>query len=175
MLTEGVTEGLSSAGSFGLGKVLDAVKRGIQGRKNRVPGGSRGGKATVGRPNSGQGYSRNGYNPKPGERTLKGYVEQTANPEISLYTESAGYNNNNGNTGGQFKRLGAESGHGINGPHVHQPLRNVAPDGSVFGDVGSKTKNGGVTSPTVKDVKQLYEYINNGKYHQKNRKIVGGL
>ncbi len=43
MLTEGVTEGLSNAGSFGLGKVFDAVKRGIQGRKNRVPGGSRGG------------------------------------------------------------------------------------------------------------------------------------
>ena len=46
MLTEGVTEGLSNAGSFGLGKVFDAVKRGIQGRKKRVPGGSRGGKAT---------------------------------------------------------------------------------------------------------------------------------
>ncbi len=43
MLTEGVTEGLSNAGSFGLGKVFDAVKRGIQGRKKRVPGGSRGG------------------------------------------------------------------------------------------------------------------------------------
>ena len=42
MLTEGVTEGLSSAGSFGLGKVLDAIKRGIQGRKSRVAGGSRG-------------------------------------------------------------------------------------------------------------------------------------
>ena len=40
-----LTEGLSSAGSFGLGKVFDAVKRGIQGRKTRVPGGSRGGKA----------------------------------------------------------------------------------------------------------------------------------
>ena len=46
MLTEGVTEGLSNAGSFGLGKVFDAVKRGIQGRKKRVAGGSRGGKAT---------------------------------------------------------------------------------------------------------------------------------
>lgn len=42
MLTEGVTEGLSNAGSFGLGKVLDAVKRGIQERKSRVAGGSRG-------------------------------------------------------------------------------------------------------------------------------------
>ncbi len=40
MLTKGVTEGLSNAGSFGLGKVFSAVKRGIQGRKNRVPGGS---------------------------------------------------------------------------------------------------------------------------------------
>lgn len=74
--------------------------------------------------------------------------------------------NNNGNIGGQFKRFGAENGHGINDPHVYQPLRNVAPDNSVFGDVGSKTKNGGVTSPTAKDVKQLYEYIKNGKYHK---------
>ena len=41
MLTEGVTEGLSSAGSFGLGKIVGAVKRGIQGRntagiRNRI-------------------------------------------------------------------------------------------------------------------------------------------
>ena len=39
MLIGGTTEGLSSVGSFGLGKVFDAAKRGIQGRKNRVPGG----------------------------------------------------------------------------------------------------------------------------------------
>jgi len=39
VLTEGVTEALSSAGSFGLGKIVGAVKRGIQGRKNRVAGG----------------------------------------------------------------------------------------------------------------------------------------
>jgi len=37
---------LSNAGSFGLGKVFDAVKRGIQGRKNRSVGGSRGGKGS---------------------------------------------------------------------------------------------------------------------------------
>lgn len=111
------------------------------------------------------GFSEKGYNPQPGERTFDGYVRNNANPEISLYTDSARFNNN-GNIGGQFKRLGAESGHGINGPHVHQPLRNVAPGGSVFGDVGSKTKNGGVTSPMAKDIKQLYEYIKNGKYHR---------
>ena len=29
----------------------------------------------------------------------------------------------------------------------------------------TKTANGGVTSPSKKDVKQLYEYLTNGKYH----------
>mgnify|MGYP007057032725 CR=1 FL=1 len=57
----------------------------------------------------GEGFSGRGYNPKTGERTFNGYVGQNANPEISLYTDSAGFNNN-GNIGGQFKRLGAEPG-----------------------------------------------------------------
>lgn len=39
VLIGGITEGLSSVSSFGLGKVFYAAKRGIQGRKNRVPGG----------------------------------------------------------------------------------------------------------------------------------------
>lgn len=54
-----------------------------------------------------------------------------------MYTDSAGFNNN-GNIGGQFKRLGAEPGHGIAGPYVYQPIRNVAPNGFVFGHVGAK-------------------------------------
>ena len=33
MLTEGVTEGLSNAGSFGLGKVFDAVKGVFRGER----------------------------------------------------------------------------------------------------------------------------------------------
>ena len=37
--------------------------------------------------------------------------------------------------------------------------------GNVYGSVGSKTTNGGVTPPSAKDVKQLYEYLKNGKYH----------
>ena len=114
-------------------------------------------------PNTGQGFSSKGYNPQPGERTLDGYVRNNANPEISLTTQSPGFNNNNGNVGGVFKRFGAES-HGGVSPHVHQPQRNVAPNGSVYGSVGTKTSNGGVTSPSPKDVKQLYEYLNNGKY-----------
>lgn len=117
-----------------------------------------------GTPNSGQGFSNKGYNPKPGERTIDGYVKNNANPEISLHTNSAGFNNNNGNVGGDFKRYGAES-HGGFSPHVHQPQRNVAPNGNVYGSVGSKNANGGVTSPSAKDVKQLYEYLENGKYH----------
>ena len=91
----------------------------------------KGGRASVAKPNHGQGFSSKRYNPKPGERT--------------------------------FKRFGAEAGHGINEPHVHQPLRNATPNCSVFGEVG--TKNGGVTAPTAKDIKQLYGYLNNNKYH----------
>ena len=82
-----------------------------------------------------------------------------------MHTDSPMFNNNNGNIGGIFKRFGAES-HGGVSPHVHQPIRNVNPkNGNIYGSVGSKTANGGVTSPTAKDVKQLYEYLVNGKYH----------
>ncbi|MBO4863518.1 MAG: hypothetical protein J5517_04090, partial [Eubacterium sp.] len=122
------------------------------------------GSENISTPNSGQGFSPNGYNPQPGERTLDGYVKNHASPEISLHTDSAGFNNNNGNVGGDFKRFGAES-HGGVSPHVHQPQRNVAPNGNIYGTVGTKTANGGVTLPSRKDVKQLYEYLTNGKYH----------
>ena len=109
--------------------------------------------------------SERGYRPEPGERTIEGYVKNNSNPEVSLHTDSPMFNNNNGNIGGIFKRFGAES-HGGVSPHVHQPIRNVNPkNGNIYGSVGSKTANGGVTSPTAKDVKQLYEYLVNGKYH----------
>ena len=95
---------------------------------------------------------------------MNGYVKNNASPEVSLHTNSAGFNNNNGIVGGDFKRFGAESPGGVS-PHVHQPQRNVAPNGNIYGTVGTKTANGGVTLPTEKDIKQLYEYIVNGKYH----------
>ena len=113
--------------------------------------------------NTGKGFDSKGYFSQPGERTLDGYVKNNANPEISLKTSSPGFNNNNGNVGGVFKRFGAGS-HGGASPHVHQPQRNVAPNGNIYGAVGTKTFNGGVTSPSIKDVKQLYEFLNNGKY-----------
>lgn len=97
------------------------------------------------------------------ERTLKGYVENNAKIEISLRTDSSGFNSL-ANEGGEFKRFGAESRHGIDGPHVHQPLRRILPNGQVKGGVGRKTIDNGVTSPSEKDVKQLYDYLNNGKY-----------
>ena len=139
---------------------------GVLVHNNNGCGGSKGGSGvgSISTPNSGQGFSPNGYNPQPGERTLDGYVKNHASPEISLHTDSAGFNNNNGNVGGDFKRFGAES-HGGVSPHVHQPQRNVAPNGNIYGTVGTKTANGGVTSPSKKDVKQLYEYLTNGKYH----------
>ena len=149
MLTGAVTGGMAGATFYGAGRAVSALKESIKGN------------AIVS--NTGQGFSAHGYNPQPGERTLDGYVRSNANPEISLTTQSSGFNNNNGNIGGVFKRFGAETHGGIS-PHVHQPQRNVAPNGNVYGSVGTKTFNGGVTSPSPKDIKQLYEYLNNGKY-----------
>ena len=83
--------------------------------------------------------------------------------ELSLSTNSSGFNNHDGITGGEFKRFGSEEHAGLS-PHVHQPIRNETPNGNIYGSVGSKTSNGGVTSPTEKDVKQLHQYLNNGKY-----------
>ena len=117
-----------------------------------------------GRPTQGQGYSKNGYNPKPGERTVEGYVKNNAQIEQSLHTKSGGFNNL-GKNGGEFKRFGGNSGHGIDGPHVHQPQRNILPDGGIKGGVGRRTFKGGVTSPSSADVKQLYEFLFNGKYY----------
>ena len=81
-------------------------------------------------------------------------------------SHSSGFNTNPKNDG-HFKRFGTEPNqHGIAGAHVHQPTRNVNPNnGMITGKPGSKTKNGGVTVPGAKDVKQLYEYLENGKYH----------
>ncbi|MCR5609159.1 MAG: hypothetical protein K6G26_08865 [Lachnospiraceae bacterium] len=52
-----------------------------------VKGGS--GTGSIATPNSGQGFSPNGYNLQPGERTLNGYVKNNASPEVSLHTNSA--------------------------------------------------------------------------------------
>ena len=83
-----------------------------------------------------------------------------------MLTHSSDFNTNPKNDG-HFKRFGTEPNqHGIAGAHVHQPTRNVNPNnGMITGKPGSKTKNGGVTVPGPKDVKQLYEYLENGKYH----------
>ena len=107
-----------------------------------------------------------GYNPQPGERTFKGYVEKnvSSNAEISLRTNSKGFNNHDGIVGGEFKRFGSGEHAGIS-QHVHQPMRNISPNGDIYGKVGTKTANGGVDYPNAKDVKQLYDYLNNNKYH----------
>lgn len=109
------------------------------------------------------GFANKGYRPKPGERTLKGFVRNnvSSKKEINLYTKSAKFNNH-GSKGGAFKRIGNGSHAGLN-PHVHQPRRNVK-NGTIRGGVGSKTKNRGVTYPTRRDVKQLYSYLYNNKY-----------
>lgn len=105
--------------------------------------------------------------PPPGSRTREGFMNAHVSPdrETLLFTSSPGFNNNNGNVGGKFKRYGLDSHAGIS-PHVHQPTRNISPkDGSIYGGQGTKTSNGGITAPTNKDIKQLYDHVYNGKYN----------
>jgi len=73
-----------------------------------------------------------GYRPKPGERTLEGFMNKNINinKEIPLHTKSPGFNINSKGVGGQFKRFGSNSHGGIK-PHVHQTTRNVAPNGNI--------------------------------------------
>ena len=125
------------------------------------PGGQYGNRSALGIV---AGTGSKGYNPSIGERTIVGYVKNNANPEVALYTKSSDFHNANGSSGGQFKRIGANS-HGGLAPHVHQPVRNVTPNGEIYGAVG---KDVGINtfSPTQNDVKLLYEYLNNGKYQK---------
>ena len=153
MVAGGIVGGLGSAGFYGAGKAVDALRSSVVGRRKVVP-----------RPNHGQGFSKKGYNPKPGERTFEGYVRNNADPEVSLYTRAKGFNNGRGKSGGQFKRLGAQEHYRLS-PHVHQPVRNVAPDGTIYGGTG-KTVGVDTLFPNEKDIKQLYEYLNNGKYRR---------
>ena len=156
-LSSHIREKLRNGGTLTDQECRVATQLGIDvGRKSGTP--------SVAKPNHGQGFSPNGYNPKPGERTFEGYVKQTSDPEISLYTKSPGFNNNPKGVGGQFKRFGANEHYGLS-PHVHQPVRNTPPNGMVFGRTG-KDVGIDVFSPNKKDIKQLYEYLNNGKYHE---------
>lgn len=141
----------------------------IGGSIKSIEGGSKGSiDSSTPKPNSGQGFSAKGYNPQPGERTFEGYMNKNVpqTPETKLYTNSSGFNTNPSEDM-HFKRYGTKPNqHGIEGPHVHQPTRNINPyTGEITGKPGSKTKNGGVTIPGKKDIKQLYEYLENGKYN----------
>lgn len=156
VIAGGVTGGLSSVAFYGGGKAVEKIRDCVKG-----------GSATVGRPVQGQGYSDRGYNPKPGERTLNGYVKNNVSPdaELKLFTDSSGFNNNNGNVGGMFKRFGVDSHGGIS-PHVHQPYRNVNPrTGYVYGGTyEGRTGPGLIDYPTTGDINHLYQYLVNGKY-----------
>ena len=111
-----------------------------------------------------------GYKPKPGERTFEGYIKENVplDVETKLFTASKHFNTNP-KEDGHFKRFGSKPNqHGIEGVHVHQPERNINPkNGIITGKPGSKTKNGGVSSPSKKDISQLYDYLNNNKYQRK--------
>lgn len=109
--------------------------------------------------------SSKGYRPQPGERTLDGFVKNNVSTEaeVKLYTNSSGFNNVS-TSGGQFKRFGSGS-HADVEPHVHQPIRNqISGTNFIRGVTGSRTGNGGVTSPNRQDIKHLYDYLFNGKY-----------
>ena len=109
-----------------------------------------------------------GYRPKPGERTLEGFVNNhvSQEAEVSLYTNSKSFNNVKAGSS-EFKRFGSKPGlHGIKGSHVHQPIRNCRPNGEIHTTLGRKTKDGSVGSPTKKDVSQLYDHLFNEKYKQ---------
>lgn len=115
--------------------------------------------------NSGQEFLPKGYKPQPGERTFEGYVNSSVSKdkETKLFTRSSDFNTNPSEDM-HFKRFGTKPNqHGIEGPHVHQPIRNVNPNTcEITGKPGSKTKNSGVTVPGARDVKQLYECLENG-------------
>ena len=123
----------------------------------------------VPKPNHGQGFSRKGYNPQDGERTFEGYIQKMVShdAEVSFYTNSKEFNNV-GNVGGEFKRFGTVPGrHGIDGVHVHQPIRNVnLATGEIRGGTFSPKKGIGVDGPNRLDVKQLYQFLFNEKYHK---------
>ena len=127
MMIGGIVGGLGSVAFYGAGRAVNALREHLVGGGNDI--------YTVPKPNHGQGFSRKGYFPKPEERTLIGYVEQNADPEISLYTRAKGFNNGKGSVGGIFKRLGAKEHYKLS-PHVHQPVRDIAPDGTVYGKTG---------------------------------------
>ena len=156
VLTGAVVGGLGSVGFYGAGKAVEVLRGSVAGHVDD--------RYTVPKPNHGQGFSKKGYFPEPGERTFEGYVWSHADPEISLYTKAEGFNNSKGVAGGKFKRLGAQAHYKLS-PHVHQPTRHIAPDGTIYGKTG-KTVGVDTLSPDKRDIKQLYEYLNNGKYHQ---------
>lgn len=119
-------------------------------------------------------FSWKGYTPKSAERTFIGYVQQNVPKfmETKLYTQSRSFNNVKiHNPFGEFKRFGAGS-HGGLSPHVHQPLRNVKPNGMIFGNAGKHTHNGGLSLPGRKDISQLYDYLHNGNMENSiNRQV----
>lgn len=107
-----------------------------------------------------------GYKPKPDQTTFEGYIKE--NVPLDVETKLKHFNTNP-KEDGNFKRFGSKSNqHGIEGVHVHQPERNINHKNEIItGKPGSKTKNGGVSSPSKKDISQLYDYLNNNKYQRK--------
>lgn len=163
-----VMGGLGSLFFYGADKKVGSIRNSIRSTRGGNKGGSQAPRTyEPGRPTSGQGFSDRGYKPQLGERTFDGYVNNNVskNAEVSLYTDAKGFNNI-GNAGGEFKRFGTVPGrHGIDGPHVHQPIRNVNPNtGDVRGGVFNPKKGVGVDIPNRTDIKHLYQYLVNGKY-----------
>ncbi len=163
VLTGAAVGGLGSAGFYGAGKAVEALKGSFVGRRDQCV------RDIVPKPNHGQGFSRKGYNPQAEERTFEGYIQRmvSQDAELSLYTSSK-YFNNVGNIGGEFKRFGTIPGrHGIDGVHVHLPMRNVnLVTGEIRGGTYNSKKGIGVDSPNQSDIKQLYQFFFNEKYNK---------
>ena len=77
VLTGAVTGGLGSAGFYGAGKAVEVLRGSVVGRVDD--------RYVVPKPNHGQGFSKKGYFPEPGERTFEGYVLSHADPDGTIY------------------------------------------------------------------------------------------
>ncbi|MBQ7429211.1 MAG: RHS repeat-associated core domain-containing protein [Butyrivibrio sp.] len=76
MLGAGIGYGITKCISYASGRIGNTGSIG-----NTCPSEGGSGTGSIATPNSGQGFSPNGYNPQPGERTLNGYVKNNASPE----------------------------------------------------------------------------------------------
>ena len=102
------------------------------------------------------GLETRGYKPKPGERTIEGYVENSvknANGEITVIRPS----------GQETIRVGPGGRHRIAGPHTHPTYSNPIPNGSRRIGVSNSAR-----PVNSKDASELYKALESGSYRTRN-------